>query len=140
MLKKETFKVLIIEDDLNSNLTLKNILKIGQYSVRSSICDVRIEEVLKLEPEIIILKLPLQTRNGFEVLKNLKTNENTKHIPVVIITKLNTQLYWEAAYQLGADAYIVTPRHYPYILRKLNRVRSKTKNWNNYFIQNTIAI
>jgi len=137
MWKRESSKVLIIEDGNNSNLTLRSILKIGQYSIHSAFSDLRIDEIVMEEPEVIILTLPLQKRNGFEILKTLKRNTSTKHIPVLVITKLNTQMYWDAACRMGTDAYLVTPDHYPYLLNRLNKLRKRN---NNYFIENTIAI
>lgn len=137
MWKRESSKVLIIEDSSNSNLTLRSILKIGQYTIHSTFSDLRIDEIVLDEPEVIILTLPLQNRNGFEILKTLKRDVKTKHIPVLVITKLNTQMYWDAAYRMGADAYLVTPDHYPYLLNRLNKLRK----WNNnIFIENNIAI
>jgi len=137
MWKREKSKVLIIEDDKKSNIILKSILRIGQYSIQSALSDPRIARIAAKEPEVIILTLPLQKRNGFEILKALKRNTLTKHIPVLVITKLNTQVYWDAAYRLGADAYLVTPDHYPYLFNRLNKLRKRNKN---FFIENTISI
>jgi len=137
MWKRESSNVLIIEDSNNSNLTLRSILKIGQYSIQSAFSDLGINQIVEKEPEVIILTLPLQKRNGFEILKTLKRDVQTKHIPVLIITKLNTQMYWDAACRMGADAHLVVPNHYPYLLNRLNKIRKRD---NYYFIQNTIAM
>ena len=138
MKRREKSKVLVIEDGNNSNLALRSILKIGQYSILSAFSNLKMEEFLEEQPEVILLTLPLKNRNGFEILKALKGDVRTSHIPVVVITKLNTQVYWEAAYRMGADAYLVVPNHYPYLLNKLNRVRCQ--NLNSNILQNAVAI
>lgn len=57
----------------------------------------------------VFLDLKLPKVNGLEVLKEIKSNEKTKKLPVVIVTSSREDPDIEAAYELGANGYVVKP-------------------------------
>jgi len=59
--------------------------------------------------KVIFLDLKLPKINGLEVLKELKENPLTKHIPVVILTSSNQDPDIKNAYELGVNSYVVKP-------------------------------
>lgn len=71
----------------------------GQYTQRQS----------RQTPKVILLDLKLPKVNGLEVLQALKANELTRAIPVVIITSSTEDPDIKAAYELGANSYVVKP-------------------------------
>ena len=60
-------------------------------------------------PKIILLDLNLPKVGGLEVLRQIKSNEKTKSIPVVILSSSNQGQDIAAGFQLGANSYIVKP-------------------------------
>lgn len=63
----------------------------------------------KLIPVVILLDLKLPKFNGLEVLKEIKTHPVFKKIPVVVLTSSAEDSDINAAYDLGANSYIVKP-------------------------------
>jgi PleD family two-component response regulator len=129
MLNNKELKVLIIDDDINSILVLKNILKEENYTVLSSSSYQGFGVAIKERPDIIIMELLLKNRNGFEILRNLKNSTWTQDIPVFILSKLNTDLYREEAYQLGIAGYMVKPDHYSSLLRRIRANRALRRHY-----------
>jgi len=60
-------------------------------------------------PIVILLDLKLPRYNGLEVLKELKSHESYKTIPVIILTTSSESKDIQTAYKLGANSYIVKP-------------------------------
>ena|SRR5437870_381792 len=61
------------------------------------------------KPKIILLDLKMPKVDGLEVLKEVKAHEETKSIPVIILTSSKENPDIERAYLLGANSYMVKP-------------------------------
>ncbi len=70
----------------------------------------------------IFLDLKLPKINGLEVLKEIKTNKNTKYLPVVILTSSNEDSDILSAYKLGANSYVVKPVHFDAFCQAITNV------------------
>ncbi len=62
-----------------------------------------------LSPVVILLDLKMPKVSGLEVLKVLKNHPRFKTIPVVVLTTSSETSDVHAAYELGANSYIVKP-------------------------------
>lgn len=60
-------------------------------------------------PRLVLLDLKLPRVDGLEILRRMKTDERTRHIPVVILTSSKEERDIIDSYQLGANSYIVKP-------------------------------
>jgi CheY-like chemotaxis protein len=60
-------------------------------------------------PAVILLDLKLPKVDGLEVLKQVKSNEKLRMIPVVVLTSSNEEKDLVASYRLGVNAYVVKP-------------------------------
>lgn len=60
-------------------------------------------------PDLILLDINMPLKNGHEVLEVIKSNENTKKIPVVMLTTSSSKNDINKAYKLNANCYITKP-------------------------------
>jgi CheY-like chemotaxis protein len=70
----------------------------GKFSTRSSD-----------NPAVILLDLKLPKVDGLEVLRQIKSDDNLKMIPVVVLTSSREEKDMVASYKLGVNAYVVKP-------------------------------
>ena len=60
-------------------------------------------------PRVVLLDLALPKVTGLEVLRQLKSDDRTRAIPVVVLTSSDAESDLAEAYALGANSYIVKP-------------------------------
>lgn len=104
--------ILFIEDESALQKTFGDMLKVEGYEMLSALdgeIGLRLANspVGRKRPDLILLDLILPKMPGLEVLKQLKANPKTKHIPVIILTNLEDMNNVEKAISLGATAYLV---------------------------------
>jgi len=101
-------KILFIEDETALQKTFSDFLKGEDYEMIPALDG---ETGLKLakskKPDLILLDLILPKLHGFEVLKKLKENKETKDIPVIVLTNLEGMTDIDRAIELGATTYLV---------------------------------
>lgn len=89
-------KLLVLEDGAAA---LDFIFCKGKYTDR----------VITHHPKVILLDLNLPKVKGLEVLKTIKSDKRTKKIPVVMVTSSMQDSDMKAAYEYGANSYVVKP-------------------------------
>lgn len=122
ILEEAQAKILIVEDDTGTLMTLRHKLKNKNYIIVSSRGEHSIENGHKEQPDIILLSLKLKNTTGLLLLKELKSQPDLRSIPVIILSEICTPLYWDEAYQRGAAAYLVNPIHLNYLGKRINKL------------------
>ena len=100
-------KILIVEDNLQvSKLYQRKFAEEGYEIVLAQNGQDGLIAAAKEEPSLVILDVVLPGKlNGFDVLEGLKKNENTKNIPVIMVTNLETEE--KTAREIGVADYLV---------------------------------
>jgi len=75
-------------------------------------------------PDIILLDLNLPKKDGREVLKEIKEDNNLKNIPVVILTTSNAEKDILRAYDLHANAYITKPLDFDQFIKAVGSIEN----------------
>lgn len=71
-------------------------------------------------PKIVLLDLKLPKINGLEVLKIVKKDERTAHIPIVIVTSSREEPDIQKAYEFGVNSYVVKPVDFDQFLNAMS--------------------
>ena len=101
-------KILFIEDELALQKTFADFLGQEGYAVISAFDgEAGLQKAKTEKPNLILLDLVLPKMHGFEVLKAIKEDIETKNIPVIVLTNLETIGDVEKALELGATTYLV---------------------------------
>jgi DNA-binding response OmpR family regulator len=102
--------VLLVEDSLTETEILTRYLQQAGLGVVSAASGE--EAYIKLQsqkPDLVILDVILPGQSGFEICRDIKTNEALRKIPVVICSTKGTEADKLWGSMLGADAYIPKP-------------------------------
>jgi len=105
-------KILFIEDESVLQKTFSEILTQEGYEMISALdgeTGLRLAKTKK--PDLILLDLILPRIHGFEVLKQLKENPETKKIPVIVLTNLEGLGDVDKAIELGATTYLIKAQY-----------------------------
>lgn len=125
-MRKSSKTILIIDDDKDFQTILQAIFHKSGYMVRSLFSG-KITETLRMlpYPDIILLDIDLPDLNGVEVGKQLKSNVETKDIPVIMVS---ANPYLD---QLCKEAGAVDFVQKPFTLSTLiQKVRDRLAAWN----------
>jgi two-component system, response regulator len=116
-----TADILLVEDNPQDvELTLRTLEKNhlanqvfvvtdGEEALDFLFCRGKFEQREPRSPKVIFLDIKLPKVNGLEVLKIIKQDERLRNIPVVMLTSSGEDPDVQAAYQLGANSYVVKP-------------------------------
>ncbi|MDP8267668.1 MAG: response regulator [Candidatus Tenebribacter davisii] len=131
----QEYEIVIVEDNptdselmirslkknkLANNLTL---LEDGEQALDYFFCRGKYKDrTLLITRMVIFLDLKLPKVHGLEVLEQLKSNEKTRKIPVIIVTSSKEDPDIAAAYDLGANSYVVKPVNYENFVEMINQL------------------
>ncbi len=103
-------KVLVVDDE-DRNLRLMNLLltSFGYDVLTASNGKEALEKVHDIPPDVILLDIMMPKIDGFEVTRQLKKEEETKIIPIVMVTALNEVEDRVKALEAGADDFLNKP-------------------------------
>jgi two-component system alkaline phosphatase synthesis response regulator PhoP/two-component system response regulator VicR len=103
-------KILIVDDEEIIRKFLRiNLLKLG-YEVKEAMDGVQaLEQLGKDTYDLLISDVLMPNKNGWEVLKAVRSNLKTKDMPVIILTAKNEDSDMFQGYELGANYYMTKP-------------------------------
>jgi len=107
-IKTKGKKVLIVEDDSLLLKVMSESFLNENFEVATAENGLEVmDAVKKFSPDIILLDLIIPGIDGFAVLKQLKADDKTKNIPVVVTSNLGEQSDVKSTKALGADEYFI---------------------------------
>ncbi len=114
-------KILLVDDEPDLLKIATARLKKAGYEVVTAINGKEALELIKsASPDLILLDLRLPILSGGDVCKKVKSDEATRHIPVIIITA-STDSLEEKAREFGAEDFLIKPFEAEILLAKVKR-------------------
>jgi DNA-binding response OmpR family regulator len=103
-------KVLVIDDEEYIQHILNFSFGAEGYDVVTAADgEEGIKKAKSEKPDIIVLDIMMPKMDGYEACKRLKTDPNTKSIPVILLTAKGREVDRKLGSQAGADDYVVKP-------------------------------
>ena len=102
--------VYIVEDDSNIRELEEYALRNSGFLVKGFVSGTELFNALDdVLPRCIILDIMLPGESGLEILRKLRKNEDTKNLPIIMVTAKTTELDKVKGLDMGADDYIAKP-------------------------------
>ena len=134
MLNHQEVTILLVEDDpgharlIEKNLRRSNInneivmLTDGQQAVDYLFAQGQYGGRKRPSPLLVLLDLNMPVLDGYQVLERMKASEETKRIPVVILTTTDDAREVERCYNLGCNVYITKPVDYEQFAEAIRKI------------------
>jgi DNA-binding response OmpR family regulator len=123
MLKKRSLTVLIVEDDdelrdiLHAEFELEGLTVLTATDGSEAVTNVR-----RLKPDLILMDIMMPVMNGIEATEIIKSDEETKHIPIVMLTAAGNKEDIVKGLEAGAIDYITKPFFMPELKARLKAI------------------
>jgi len=101
-------KILIVEDDSRLRDILKEFFQADEFDVLTASNGEDCIEIMQAEKlDGVLLDIILPKKDGYAVLKEVKADDRTKNVPIILLTNLGGLNDIEKALELGATTYLV---------------------------------
>ena len=132
-------KILIVEDDETLRDELSNLLSNSGYEVLV-LTDFKNskEEIIKLNPDLILLDINIPYLNGEVLLKSLR--DDKVNTPVIMLTSSNKTIDEVLSISYGADDYITKPYNPTILLLRINNIFKRMKKSFDYLEYDDLKI
>ena len=108
--RADVTRVLIAEDDPNIVESLSFVLSRAGFEVSAALDgDEALRRLRSAPPDVMILDLMLPKRNGFEVLKSVKTDPALRALPVIVLTAKGQPQDRQLVEQIGVEGFMTKP-------------------------------
>ena len=116
-------RILVADDDpLSIKLLNFRLRSVGHEVISTVNGGEALEIATREKPDLILLDIMMPVMNGFQVLRKLKSQEETKNIPVIMLTSKVQEKDVVFGLETGAEDYITKPFSFAELNARVNRV------------------
>ncbi len=115
-------RILLVDDEPDIIETISFMLQSRDYLVSiASGGQEGIDKAKTEHPDLLLLDIMMPDVNGYDVCMKLKSDEDTKDIPIIMLTAKGESEAVLKSHSIGADDYVVKPFSLPTLLSKLKK-------------------
>ena len=119
--------ILVVEDDLDiRELISFNLVNEGHQVLEANDGEVGIDKARNNNPDLILLDLMLPGIQGLDVCRIIKSDQETKEIPIIMVTALGQEEDIVKGLETGADDYITKPFSIKVLIARVNAVLKRS--------------
>ena len=116
-------RILVADDDpLSIKLLNFRLRSVGHEVISAVDGGEALEIATREEPDLVLLDIMMPVMNGFQVLRKLRSQEETKNIPVIMLTSKVQEKDVVFGLEAGAEDYITKPFSFAELNARVNRV------------------
>jgi two-component system, sensor histidine kinase and response regulator len=114
-------KILVVDDQPDNVFILQDRLKRAGFEVIAAYeGETGIQKTIEEKPDLILLDIMMPDISGFDVCRKLVANEETKNIPIILVTALTDAEDIKEGFDAGAFDYIKKPFNRDEMLARIN--------------------
>ncbi len=120
--------ILIVDDSQTVREMVSEQLRRAGFAVVEAVDgEEAIAKIQESLPDLVVTDIVMPKKNGYELCRWLKSEQQTRNIPVIMCTSKGEEfdLYW--GMKQGADAYITKPYHPPDLLAAVKKLLKEAK-------------
>ena len=107
-------KILIVEDDLFIRELYERQLSLEGFEVvTAEDGEIGLNRIYESQPNLLLLDIMLPKVSGLDLLRTIKAKDETKDIPVILLTNLGQDSVIKEGFNLGADGYLIKSAYTP---------------------------
>lgn len=108
--ERRALRALVVDDSLSARRAVVQVLSDAGFEVRTANDGLDAVNILeKYVPDVILSDMEMPRMNGLELASNVRHTEETKHVPIVMITSRSTEKHRKMSKAAGVNAHIVKP-------------------------------
>lgn len=120
---KKDIEILVIDDSVTNVFLIESVLNEYGYKVASALnAKEAYKKIEKNIPSLILLDLLMPHISGFDFIKEIKANDNTKEIPVIVVSAVTDEENINEIMELGAVEFIKKPIVLTTLIEKIEQV------------------
>ena len=105
-------RIFVVDDDKEIRVIVMFVLKRNGFEVAAACNGQRLQHLLIQHiPDLIILDVMMPGEDGYHIFSTLRSDPQTRHVPVVIMTAHPEDIYERISVDLGAAEHMTKPFH-----------------------------
>jgi chemosensory pili system protein ChpA (sensor histidine kinase/response regulator) len=115
--------VLVVDDALSVRNTLQQLVEDAGFCVQTARDGLEaIHAMRTFKPQVVVTDLEMPNMNGVELTMSLRSRDETRHLPIIMVTSRSQDKHRELAERAGVNLYITKPYNEAELLQAIRKV------------------